>query len=293
VFSYRHGFHAGNHADVLKHVVLVQLVQAMTRKDKPLLFVDTHAGAGAYALDTGFAAQSAEFQTGIARLWTRAFAPGAIDDYLAQVRAYAETVAPAPTSDTPPSAAPTHYPGSPQLAWQMLRNIDRLRLYEAHPTEVDVLRNYFASAGRRAAVVASDGFAGVRACVPPPSRRGLVLIDPSYEDKQDYRRVQDAIREGLQRFATGTYAVWYPRVSRREAQRLPDQLRRLASGDWLHAWLDVKRESPDGIGLHGSGMFVFNPPWKLDQALGDAMPVLAELLAQDAHAGFGLDFELD
>ncbi|MFT4100842.1 MAG: 23S rRNA (adenine(2030)-N(6))-methyltransferase RlmJ [Burkholderiaceae bacterium] len=288
MFSYRHGFHAGNHADVLKHVVLVQILRALTRKDKPLLFVDTHAGAGAYALETGFAAQSAEFQTGIARLWTREFAPGAIDDYLAQVRAYAGTVTP----DAPPSSVPGHYPGSPQLAWQMLRDIDRLRLYEAHPTEIDVLREYFVSAGRRVAVVAGDGFAGVRACLPPPSRRGLVLIDPSYEDKQDYRRVQDAIRDGLQRFATGTYAVWYPRVSRREAQRLPDQLRRLAPGDWLHAWLDVRRASPDGIGLHGSGMFVFNPPWRLDHALDEAMPTLAGLLAQDAHADSGLDFSL-
>lgn len=274
MFSYRHGFHAGNHADVLKHVLLVQLLSLMTRKEKSLLYVDTHAGAGAYALDAGFAAQRAEFDGGIGRLWGRAFAPYAIADYLAQIERMNA------------SKLLTRYPGSPQLAWQMLRPQDRLRLFEAHPTEVVALREHFAEAGRRVTVTAGDGFSGLKAVLPPPSRRALVLIDPSYEDKQDYRKVLSTLKEAFQRFATGTYAVWYPKVAREESQRFPDQLRRAAEGDWFHVWLAVKAAPVGGVGLYGSGMFVFNPPWQFDTAVREAMPVLLEQLGQDAQAGY-------
>jgi 23S rRNA (adenine2030-N6)-methyltransferase len=278
VLSYRHGFHAGNHADVLKHVVLVRLLRHLTRKDKPLLVVDTHAGAGSYSLEEGFAARNAEFASGIARLWSRRDLPDLVADYVAQVKALnADGVL-------------RRYPGSPRIAAQLLRAQDHLRLYELHSTESRLLQDLFRDAGRRVAVVADDGFAGLKAVLPPPSRRGLVLIDPSYEMITDYRAVVSAMRGALQRFATGTFAVWYPQLDRREAADLPEQLLRLAGHDWLHVTLQVKAPAADGFGLHGSGIFVFNPPWKLDQEVRAVLPFLADVLAQDERARFSIDF---
>lgn len=278
MFSYRHGFHAGNHGDVLKHVVLVQLLAYLTAKETPLWFVDTHAGAGAYALDTPFALKRGEFKEGIGRLWGNADLPPALSEYLAQVKGMN------------PDGELRHYPGSPQVALQMLREQDRLQLFELHSTESEVLQKQYANVKRRVSVQAVDGFAGLRSVLPPPSRRGLVLIDPSYEDKDDYRKVVAAMRDALPRFATGVYAVWYPLVQRQDAQDLPGQLKQLAQGDWLQVSLTVRAPAKDGLGLHGSGMFLFNPPWNLESKLQEAMPVLVKLLKQDSKATFKLGF---
>ncbi len=280
MFSYRHGFHAGMHADVLKHVVLVYLLRYLTQKDKPLWFIDTHAGAAAYALDQGYAAKSAEYESGIGRLWARADLPQALADYVGQVRSLN------------PDGVLRRYPGSPQLAMQLLRKQDRLRMFELHSTESRLLQQYFREDGPRAIVQAGDGFAGLQAVLPPPSRRALVLIDPSYEDKRDYRRVLAALRDAHKRFAAGVYAVWYPQVQRHESRLFPERLKQLQHEDWLHATLTVKQPVAGGFGLHGSGMFILNPPWLLPKALGQLMPYLAKVLAQDAAAGFSLESEL-
>ena len=280
MLSYRHAFHAGNHADVLKHVVLVHLLRYLTQKDKPLWFIDTHAGAAAYALDESYAAKNAEYESGIARLWARADLPQALADYVAQVRALN------------PDRVLRRYPGSPQLALQLLRRQDRLRMFELHSTESQLLQQYFRGDSPRAIVQAGDGFAGLQAQLPPPSRRALVLIDPSYEDKDDYRRVLAALRDAQKRFQPGVYAVWYPQVQRRASRQFPGQLKQLQQKDWLHVALTVKKPAPDGYGLYGSGMFVLNPPWLLHQALDPVMPYLAKVLAQDAAAGFSLESEL-
>lgn len=279
MFSYRHGFHAGNHADVLKHVVLVQMLEYLTGKDTPLWVVDTHAGAGAYSLDSTFAQKKGEFREGIGRLWGRNDLPPALIDYLDQVKRLNK------------DGELRHYPGSPQIALQMLREQDRLQLFELHTTESQVLQQHFANAKRRVSVQAADGFAGLKAVLPPASRRGLVLIDPPYEDKEDYRKVVAAMRGALQRFATGVYAVWYPQVQRQESQDLPGQLKQLADRDWLHASLTVKAPEKHGLGLHGSGLFIFNPPWNLEASLQAALPVLVRLLGQDAMATFKLKFK--
>lgn len=278
MLSYRHGFHAGNHADVLKHVVFVQLLQALTKKDKPLWVVDTHAGAGRYSLEHGYAARNAEYESGIARLWSRTDLPPALSAYVREVHA------------ANPDGSLRTYPGSPQIALQATRDQDRLRLFERHTNESKALHENMAGAGRRVAIVVGDGFAGLKSVLPPPSRRGLVLIDPSYEEVSDYRAVLAAMREALQRFATGTYAVWYPQLTRRESEALPGQLRRLAGGDWLDVALGVRAPAADGFGLHGSGMFVFNPPWNLEKPLREAMPPLVAALGQDAGAAFRLEF---
>ncbi len=277
MLSYRHGYHAGNHADVLKHVALVALLRSLTRKDKPLVVLDTHAGAGMYSLEQGFAVRNAEFRDGIAMLWERNDLPAPVADYLDQVRAMnADGVL-------------RQYPGSPRIALGLLRPQDRLRLFELHSTEGQILAQQFAQDSRRAAVTAGDGFAGLKAVLPPQSRRGFVLIDPSYELASDYRAVVTALGDGMRRFATGTYAVWYPLLQRRDSLQLPDKLRQAASVDWLDVALQVKAPSPTGRGLHGSGMFIVNPPWKFSEQLLGIMPWLTRALAQDATADFRLD----
>jgi len=278
LFSYRHGFHAGNHADVLKHVVLVQLLAHMAAKEKAFSFVDTHAGAGSYSLGSDFAQKKHEFENGIGRLWKADKLPAAATAYLAQVRAINR------------DGRLHFYPGSPQVALQMTRPQDRLHLFELHSTESAVLQAFFADSDRRVTVRAADGFSGLRALLPPPSRRGLVLIDPSYEDKEDYSKVLDTLRDALKRFATGIYAVWYPLVQRKESHRMAAELENLAGGDWLHASLRVCTPPEDGLGLYGSGVFVFNPPWKLEAALHATLPALAQLLGQDGHASYSLKF---
>lgn len=280
VFSYRHAFHAGNHADVLKHVVLVQLLHHLALKETPFWVIDTHAGAGLYSLEGEWAAKRSEFADGIGRLWQRKDAPAPVADYLDAVRA------------VNPDGVLRHYPGSPFIALAQMRERDRLRLFEMHPNEHRVLAANLAGAGRdaqrQALIQPGDGFAGLKALLPPPPRRALVLIDPSYEDKRDYARVGATLRDALGRFATGCYAVWYPQVQRRESLELARKLERMPGLRWMHATLTVRAPSPDGLGLHGSGIFVVNPPWTLQDALRDALPWLSRALAQDRGARWSL-----
>ena len=273
MFSYRHAFHAGNHADVLKHTVLVQIFEHLRQKDKPFWYFDTHAGAGRYDLSGAWARKTLEADTGISRLWQAPKPPAAVARYLDAVRA------------CNPDGQLRTYPGSPWLAWQLLGERDRLRLFEWHATEVhhlhEAMRQQPREVARRTMVYAADGFVGLKALLPPPPRRGVILIDPAYEDKNDYRRVMQTVREGLERFATGCYAVWYPMIQRREAQMLPEKLSRLPGIEWLHASLLVGDPKLSGLGLHGSGMFVINPPYTLHASLQEALPWLAQTLAGD------------
>jgi 23S rRNA (adenine2030-N6)-methyltransferase len=271
MLSYRHAFHAGNHADVLKHCILVQLLRHLNQKDKPYWFIDTHAGAGRYLLDSGHASKTAEFEHGIGRLWSRDDLPPAVADYAGLVRGM--------NSD----GHLRHYPGSPWLAHEVMRPDDRLRLFELHPTDHRFLERTFAKAGSRVAIRQADGFHEIKSVLPPPPRRGLVLIDPAYEDKRDYLRVVAALKEGLDRFGTGTFAVWYPQLQRGDARQLPEKLRKLPV-KWLDARLTVQTPSADGFGMHGSGMFIVNPPWTLAGALAGVLPWLTLALGLDAGA---------
>lgn len=286
MLSYRHAFHAGNHADVLKHFVLVQLGRHLAQKDKSFWIIDTHAGAGLYALDAGHATRLKEYEAGIGRLWGRDDLPAALADYVDLVR----TCNPDATR-----AAETLrvYPGSPWLALQMLRPQDRLRLFELHSSDSTLLRDNFKDQGRRVTVTAANGFDALKALLPPPPRRALVLIDPPYETRDDYAHVVAALKEGLARFATGVYAVWYPQLARAEARQLPARLQSLPVRSWLNVTLDVRKPSADGFGMHGSGMFVINPPWTLRQTLADVMPYLVRVLGEDDGAGHTLDVQGD
>ena len=277
MLSYRHAFHAGNHADVLKHLVLVQLTRYLGQKDKPFMVIDTHAGAGAYALDSGYAVKLAEYKEGIGRLWGHNDLPPALAEYVDLVRRLN------------PDRRLQAYPGSPFIALWTMREQDRLRLFELHSKDARLLQENFQDAGRQVIVESGDGFAGLKALLPPPSRRALVLIDPSYEDKLDYERVFHALKDSLTRFSGGTYALWYPQLTRLDAHELPQRLKRLPVKSWLHVALRVSTPSKDGFGMHGSGMFVLNPPWTLYVTLAGVMPFLAETLGLDAGAGFTLE----
>jgi 23S rRNA (adenine2030-N6)-methyltransferase len=277
MFSYRHAFHAGNHADVLKHIVLLQIAEYMAEKPAPFWIIDTHAGAGRYALDSAQASKLGEFRDGIGRLWDRKGLPPAAVDYVEFVKMLN------------PDGVLRHYPGSPWLASQLLRESDRLRLYELHSTDLKLLQECFKTAGRQITVNAADGFAGLKAILPPPPRRALVLIDPSYETRDDYVNVVKGLQEALKRFATGTYAVWYPMLNKLESRKLAGRLKNLGAANWLHVTLEVSAQSKEGFGMNGSGMFIINPPWTLEKKLHETLPKLTEILARDAGAKFTLE----
>lgn len=278
MLSYRHAFHAGNHADVLKHFIELQLLRHLAQKDKPFWYIDTHAGAGCYALDSGYATQNAEYESGIARLWQRDDLPAPLVEYVALVKGLN------------PDGQMKLYPGSPLLALALMRGQDRLRLFELHPSDSEILQENFADHGTRVLIQRADGFGALKALLPPPPRRALVLIDPPYEDKQDYQRVVSALREGLKRFSSGVYAVWYPQLQRAEARQLPDQLKQLPVKSWLHVALSVQAPGADGFGMHGSGMFILNPPWVLHSVLQEVMPYLVKVLGKAGEAEFELEF---
>lgn len=277
MLSYRHAFHAGNHADVLKHLVLVQLTRYLAQKDKPFWYIDTHAGAGAYALDSGYALKLAEYKEGIARLWGRNDLPAALADYVDLVRRIN------------PERRLRAYPGSPYFALWTMREQDRLRLFELHSKDARLLHDNFQDAGKQVIVEATDGFTGLKALLPPPPRRAVVLIDPAYEDKHDYERVFHALKESLTRFPDGTYALWYPQLTRLDAHELPPRLKRLPAKSWLHVALRIREPASDSFGMHGSGLFILNPPWTLHGTLAEVMPYLVDVLGQDAGAGYTLE----
>src|SRR4051812_1326552 len=272
MFSYRHGFHAGNHADVLKHTLLIAVVKHLTQKPTALTVVDTHAGAGLYRLDDDFAGTSGEAADGILKLRQSLEGPPAplVQDYLDLVASFNK------------GGSLKVYPGSPFVTQALLRSEarDKLWLFELHPTDSKALAAHVAQleAGRMVSQQKADGFEGVKAHLPPPSRRGLVLIDPSYEIKSDYAKVIAAVQDGLKRFATGTYMVWYPVIPRPDAHELPRRLKTIsnqAGKPWLHATLNIG-QSPERAaepgeqarhGLTASGVFLVNPPHTLKPAL--------------------------
>ena len=291
MFSYQHAFHAGNHADVLKHVVLIQTLSYAIQKEVPVFYVDTHAGSGIYSLKGAQARKSAESETGIHKLWPEKEAPGHVADYLNLIH------------DMNPSGKLQYYPGSPFIAEKVLRSQDRLRLYELHPTEIQNLAKNFqelakqeqqagqrpAGRGKRVIVDRNDGFAALKAVLPPPSRRAVVLIDPPYENKMDYKKVIDSMADAMKRFPTGTYLIWYPVLQRPESQRFAERLKKTINQEWLNVTLSTGGQPLDGFGLVSSGMFVVNPPWKLADELKETMPYLVSALGNDAGADFLLE----
>jgi 23S rRNA (adenine2030-N6)-methyltransferase len=283
MLAYRHAFHAGNHADVLKHLVLAQVLLHMAEKDKPFTYLDTHAGAGGYSLESRYAKTNSEAASGIERLWERGDLPPALAHYVGLVRAF--------NGDAPEL---TQYPGSPAFAHLLLRPNDPLHAYELHPTDGRILRAYL-KPRRHSRVVLGDGFTALPKELPPPSRRGVVLIDPPYEIKTDYVRTLGAVREALALFAQAVILVWIPQVALVDARELPRRLGNAASvapKGWLHAQLTVAKGGDKGYGMTGSSMVVINPPHGLVPTLQSVLPFLADALAQRDDATHRLELHV-
>ena len=314
MFSYRHAFHAGNHADVLKHTTLIALMKYLTQKDTALTVIDTHAGAGLYRLDGDYTETSGEALEGILKLLTKPVTeppkPGskakpvveeplapALQDYLDVLKSLNPQFA-----QSGEAAHLRIYPGSPFIEQRFLSGRDKLKLFELHPTDFKSLAGNIEQlgVGRQVAVAREDGFEALKTFLPPPARRAMVFCDPSYEIKSDYARVSASMADAIKRFATGTYVVWYPIIPRPEAHDLPRKLKTLAvkaGRSWLNASLTVKSSklTTDVAGevirpgLPASGMFVINPPHTLKAELQLALPQMVAKLGQDRHAAFGLE----
>ncbi len=280
MLAYRHAFHAGNHADVLKHLVLMLVLQHMNAKDKGWRYVDTHAGAGGYSLEGDYAKKKGEALDGVFKLLDRSDLPAPVAELVGLIRAFND------------DKAIKQYPGSPAIAQMLMRPQDQLRLSELHPTDHKILASYLGDL-HGAEVKMVDGFGALKTHLPPPTRRGVVLIDPSYEIKTDYTRTLAALRETLERFADAVVLVWLPQVQLVQAAQLPQRLKAAADAGgkkgWLHARLTVAQADARGFGMMGSSVFVANPPHMLFTQLQPVMPWLAQTLGQFEGAASALD----
>ncbi|OCG08160.1 23S rRNA (adenine(2030)-N(6))-methyltransferase RlmJ [Gilliamella apicola] len=272
MLSYRHSYHAGNHADVLKHIVLTLCINALKEKEKPFLYLDTHSGAGRYLLKSEHSEKTGEYLSGINLLWQQPNIPELLNTYLSVIKRYN------------PFSELKYYPGSPLIAKQLLRQQDKLNLTELHPTDYPLLRQEF-SKNKRAKVLREDGFAQLKSKLPHEFRRGIILIDPSYEIKDDYQIIPKALFEAYKRFATGVYLIWYPVVSRTQTQKMIDSIIQLGIRRISQFELAIKPDN-NQKGMTASGMLVINPPWKLHEQMQTILPWLKNTLDVEKTGSF-------
>lgn len=273
MLSYRHSFHSGNHADVLKHAVQSLILQSLKVKDKAFVYIDTHAGAGCYDLQSKEMDKTGEYLEGIKRLWDA--------DVPATMQAYVATL-----KNLNADGELRHYPGSPLLAKELCRPQDRLLLSELHPADFELLQALSAK-DRRVQAYKVDGFAQLKGALPPFERRGMVLIDPPYELDHEYADVVNAVVDGIKRWATGTFAIWYPVVHSDDVDFLQRKLTNAGLPGTLQIELNVLKEN-NRFGMTGSGMIVVNPPWLLEQQMSELLPWLVDKLRQSPEASFKL-----
>ena len=272
MLSYRHSYHAGNHADVLKHIVLTLSINALKEKEKPFLYLDTHSGAGRYLLKSEHSEKTGEYLSGINLLWQQPNIPELLNTYLSVIKRYN------------PFSELKYYPGSPLIAKQLLRQQDKLNLTELHPTDYPLLRQEF-SKDKRAKVLREDGFAQLKSKLPHEFRRGIILIDPSYEIKDDYQIIPKALFEAYKRFATGVYLIWYPVVSRTQTQKMIDSIIKLGIRRISQFELAIKPDN-NQKGMTASGILVINPPWKLHEQMQTILPWLKNTLDVEKTGSF-------
>jgi len=272
MLSYRHAFHAGNFADVLKHSILLHTLTYMLQKDKPLRVIDTHAGAGGYKLGASQTIRNREYDNGIGKLWQRQDLPPLLAQYVETIKSFN------------PHTPLTNYPGSPLLIQQALRAQDRLFLHEIHSTDCRLLKETMGK-DRRVKIVDEDGLAGMQALLPPPDRRGLVLIDPSYEIKSDYHQVIKQLQQAHTRFQTGTYLIWYPVVLRQRIDEMERALKKSGIRNIQLFEFGIAADDPE-YGMSASGMIVINPPWTLWAEMQTVLPYLAQHLAEPGAGHF-------
>ncbi|MEH6347341.1 MAG: 23S rRNA (adenine(2030)-N(6))-methyltransferase RlmJ [Bermanella sp.] len=284
MLSYRHSFHAGNHADVLKHWACVLTAEYMGQKDKPFLYIDTHAAVGVYSLYSSDAKKTAEADAGIKALWDKDV-PAGMNSYIDLIK-----------SLNPPNKL-SRYPGSPWFVTQCLRGTDKARLFELHPQDFVLLNKNF-NDKRNVKAEKLDGFTGLKSLLPPPQKRAMVVIDPPYEQEHEYKLVVTAMKDSLKRFPNGVYVVWYPLINRPSmnsankqnmAEKMAGQLSRLGAKSFLDVrfWVNGKDETK---GMYGSGMAIINPPWNLASQLEEGLPFLVENLGQTAQAGYSVEY---
>ena len=278
--NYRHAFHAGNFADVLKHVVLIMLVEHLKKKPAPFFFLDTHAGRGRYDLSQAESQKSGEYRDGIGRLLE--VRPGDLQPELATYVGLVREAA------GPGRSAITAYPGSPALVALLRRQGDRLVLVEMEPREADALRELL---GRRKqiSILEGDGYAALKAHLPPRENRGLVLIDPPYESDAEFDRVIAGLEVAHERWPTGTFCVWYPVTGRAGPTRFRRELERSGIRRVLGITLGVRPQDAQ-VGMGTSGLVIVNPPWQIDARLGDLLPELHRRLAPDGQGGTSVEW---
>jgi 23S rRNA (adenine2030-N6)-methyltransferase len=273
LLSYRHSFHAGNFADVVKHVVLVEILEHLIQKEKPFEYIDTHSGAGLYNLQSDNAQKLQEHANGIGQLNVNSFP---------ELERYFEVI----QSFNSPGSVDV-YPGSPAIAQYFLRQQDRAWLFELHPQDFELLRNNMVNR-KRIKVRCEDGFEGLNALLPPSSRRGLVLIDPSYEIKSDYELVIEQFVAGHRKFSSGIYAIWYPVVDRQKIEAMELDLLKSGIKNIQRFELGIAADT-DERGMTSSGMIVINPPWTLFNKMSELLPKLAKQLTQSDEQHFKCD----
>jgi 23S rRNA (adenine2030-N6)-methyltransferase len=276
MFGYRHLFHAGNFADVTKHVILVALLESLQRKETPFAILDTHGGIGRYRLDAAEAQKKREFDSGIGLLWRRVDVPEPVARYLALVRRY--------NADSELN----HYPGSPRIARDYLRAQDRLIVTELNPHDHAILREEFAGDGQ-VSVHLQDAYQGLKAFLPPREKRGLVLIDPAFELRDEYERLVQGVTSAWKRWPTGIYAIWYPIQSQSLVTRLHDAIRGSGIRKVLSAELTI-RPADQRSGLNGSGMLIINPPWQLEAVLETALAYLQKVLEENGKGSHRVEW---
>lgn len=278
--NYRHHYHAGNYADVFKHILLLELVRAMQRKEKGFLYLDTHAGRGGYDLTMPSVlpdgrTREPEHPAGIGRLWDVDGLPAAVNDYLDLVKRFNERRGAT-------GAELQFYPGSPWIVKMLLRPQDRMTLCEFRPDDAEALDFEFArEAGVK--VLAMDGYTGLKAQLPPAEKRALVLIDPPFESKGEFADIERGVTEALRRLPGAVCAIWYPITERAPTAGLRQTLVELGTPA-LYAELAIAGESSE-LRMKGCGLLVLNPPWRIDEEFRAVLPVLTERLRVDAGGG--------
>ena len=265
MLSYRHSFHAGNHADVLKHLTEVAILDYLLQKDKPLCYHDTHAGAGLYSLQSSQAQKTAEYTEGIGKLWHYQPQSPLLSKYLDLVK------------QLNPDGELNFYPGSPKIAAMLLRAGDQLQATELHPSDFPLLQSQFLQR-RLTRIENIDAFAGIKAMLPPLVKRGLVLIDPPYELKTEYQDVVNGLSLAYSRFSQATYAIWYPVIERAAVEAFISALVATGIKDMLRIEYCPLPDS-SGFGMTGSGMLVVNPPYTLASTMREALTELSPLLS--------------
>jgi 23S rRNA (adenine2030-N6)-methyltransferase len=283
MLSYRHAFHAGNAADVFKHTVLAFCLDYLAKKETAFAYIDTHAGAGLYKLGEGYASQNREWESGLGLVQKNVSgdtSPGSENGpgllaapYLACLKSI-------------PGSGPLLYPGSPLIALDILRKQDRAHCFELHPADSAALRRALEH-DRRVSVRRENGLAALKSLLPPPQKRGLVFIDPSYEIKDDYETVPRILDESLRRFPGGLYLLWFPLLRQDSPGAAASQglMRNLPGQERKRCTVLITRDKEQqGRGLYGSGLCVINPPWTLKTALYEGLPALASLLGYSGHS---------